>query len=63
MKNLKIILALCVGLPSSLLGIFWLVYYLTTKSFIKPWVSLLLMVLVGLNTIYLLIYYGFKNKR
>lgn len=60
--NLKLILGLALGLPSTILGVFWLTYELHRRKIISENLGLLIMVLVVVNTLYLMIRYGLAKK-
>ncbi len=62
-NNLKLILGLAFALPSTILGVFALVYILVEKKIISENVALILLVVVSFNTFYLMIRYGLAKRK
>ncbi len=62
MKKYLIVMGLALGLPSTLIGVFALLYNLVQAGLISWNVSLVIMVLVSVNTLYLMIRYVNKKK-
>ncbi len=59
--NIARVLGLAVGLPSSILGVFGVVYYLISENIISTYVALALIVTIILYTFYLMIRYANKK--
>jgi hypothetical protein len=59
--NIVKILGLAIGLPSTILGIFFFIYFLIQEKLISTNVGLILIVLVIANIFYLMIRYAVKK--
>lgn len=55
------VLGLAIGLPSTILGIFFFIYYLIQEEIISTMLGLTLLVLVIINVFYLMIRYAIKK--
>ena len=61
MGILKVV-AIAVGLPSSILGVFFVVYFLIEKGHIPAWLGMLLIVLMIVYIFYLMVRNVYKKK-
>jgi len=59
--NIIKVVGLAVGLPSSILGVFALVYFLINKNIVSASVGLLLILIIIAYTFYLMIRYANKK--
>jgi hypothetical protein len=59
--NILKVVGLAVGLPSSILGVFGVVYMLINKEIISPLVGLVLIVTIIFYTFFLMIKYANKK--
>ncbi|MBL7665420.1 MAG: hypothetical protein JNM93_09815 [Bacteriovoracaceae bacterium] len=62
MKKNLVILALALGLPSTILGVFILIYQLVQNHVINWTVGLIILLAVIGNTLFLMIKYVIKRK-
>ncbi len=62
MKKYAIVVGLALGLPSTILGVFAILYHLVQENLISWNIALGIIVLVVLNTLYLMIRYVNKRK-
>ena len=60
-KQYSLILALAVGLPSTILGVSYLVYLLMEKQLITPLIGILVIFLVVSSSLYLMVRYAIKK--
>lgn len=58
-----VVMGLALALPSTLLGTFALLFSLVKKGYLSETWGLVLMVLVGSNTLYLMVRYVAKRKK
>jgi hypothetical protein len=59
--NIIKIVGLAIGLPSTILGIFFFIYFLIQEKIISTNLGLILIVLVIVNIFYLMIRYAVKK--
>lgn len=60
-QNIFKVVGLAVGLPSSMLGVFAIGYYLVSKSVISPEIALVLLLGIIFYTFWLMIRYASKK--
>lgn len=60
-SNILKVVGLAMGLPSTILGVFALIYYLMNKNYISSGVAILIIVSIILYTFYLMIKYAAKK--
>jgi hypothetical protein len=63
MKKHLGVLALALGLPSTILGLFGVVYHLVKKGYITWTWALVIMVLVVINSLYLMVRYASIKRK
>ena len=60
-KTMKI-MGLALGLPSTILGLFFFLKKLQSENIISSWMTLTILVVVVLVTLFLMVKYGSKSK-
>lgn len=56
------VVGIAVGLPSSILGIFFVVYFLIEKGHIPAWLGMLLIITIIIYLFYLMVRNVYKKK-
>jgi hypothetical protein len=60
-QNIVKILALAIGLPSSILGVFFLMYFLIERNIISPATGLITIVVLIAYTFFMMVKYANKK--